>query len=224
MPPKHNQCSPSNNNSQLSADEKETFLQLYLLIDGVKCHYKYKPLRDFAFAVGVSVRSVRNWKKKKADDADLKLTRKTRSDKGQTVFNSNKRRRQNHGPSMMFKRAKVQGACRRGESITSEEVRGQWIALDGTDRAEYRTLSEDSLDRAPLLMKEVQQALMKTNGSISWKLLESVVRGGSGNVKLVSADSIRRFITSMDNFEYTKTRINPKLDEANKLRRYMFTK
>uniref|UniRef100_A0A7S1YJ97 Uncharacterized protein n=1 Tax=Grammatophora oceanica TaxID=210454 RepID=A0A7S1YJ97_9STRA len=64
---------PPNNNSQLSADEKKTFLQLYLLIDGVKCHHNYKPLRDFAFAVPFSLQSVRNWKRARRRRLELTL-------------------------------------------------------------------------------------------------------------------------------------------------------
>mmetsp|Transcript_24399 Transcript_24399/g.35878 ORF Transcript_24399/g.35878 Transcript_24399/m.35878 type:complete len:120 (+) Transcript_24399:454-813(+) len=116
MPPKHNaRHQTTTHNCQPM--RKETFLQLYLLINGVKCHYMYKPLRDFAFAVGVSARSFRCVSAVLPKLEEKESRRKTRSDKGQTVFNSNKRRRQNCGSSMMFKRAKVQGACRRGESI-----------------------------------------------------------------------------------------------------------
>jgi hypothetical protein len=72
-------------------------------------------------------------------------------------------------------------------------------------------------------LSDLKRVLTLTNGSISWTGLERALNGDGGGAKIVSAATIRRFVTSTPDFSYKATRILPFLSTGTKEKRYNWT-
>jgi hypothetical protein len=87
-------------------------------------------------------------------------------------------------------------------------------------KAETSSIIDAFKDRSPFLLSDLKAVLSRTNGSISWTGLERALNGEAGGAKIVSANTIRRFILATPGFSYKTTRILPSLSLGSKEKRY----
>jgi hypothetical protein len=149
----------------------------------------------------------------------MTIARKLRKDVGQTVFTSDSRRaatytEQNIGPQRVFA-----ARAKDGESVTHAQASEAYATSTVAFKAETSSLVDDFKDRSPFLLSDLKRVLSRTNGSISWTGLERALNGENGGAKIVSANTIRRFVTSTPDFSYKTTRILPFLNKGTKEKR-----
>jgi hypothetical protein len=144
------------------------------------------------------------------------VTRKTRKDAGQTVFTSDIRRAAtftegNVGPQRLFA-----SRAKEGDSINRSKAAEAYALSTDDFKSETLAIIADFKERSPFLLADLKRVLALTNGSISWAALERAMNGQDGRAKIVSAATIRRFVTSTPNFSYKTTRILPFLNKGTK--------
>ncbi len=166
----------------------------------------FSPVAHLAHAYGVSTRKVR-------DCVTLHLrnncqsARKQRSDAGKTLFNSAQKRANVITPFNHFK--KLQRKNHPGELISDAALKTAYNVLDATKKHEMKLGAETERSIAANIVSEVEKALSKTNGSISWERLASYIAGGEGNVQPVSREALRRYVTATEGFHYFVTKTLP---------------
>jgi hypothetical protein len=141
------------------------------------------------------------------------IARKTRKDAGQTVFTSDSRRAAtytegNIGPMRLFA-----SRAKEGESISYKDASKEYSSAPLAFKEEMTSIIDDFIERSPFLQAELKSVLSKTNGSISWTGLERALNNGDG-AKIISASTIRRYITATPGFHYQTTRILPFLNKG----------
>jgi hypothetical protein len=194
-------------------EEKNLALKLYLCLRSCT-----SSADAIACAWGVRRQTIYDWKTK-ADQSDtMVVSRKKRADAGQTVFTSDARRSAtytdlNIGPQRLFA-----SRAKEGESITHAQALEEYASASVDFKAETSSIINDFKERSPFLESELKRVLTQTNGCISWKGLERALNDGGG-AKLVSASTIRRYITSTPGFQYKTTRILPFLNKGTKEKR-----
>jgi hypothetical protein len=138
------------------------------------------------------------------------VARKRRADAGQTVFTSDSRRAAtytegNIGPLLLFA-----ARAKEGESISYKDASKEYSSASTVTIA----IAEDFKERSPFLEAELKRVLSRTNGCISWIGLERALNEDGGGVKMVSASTIRRYITGTPGFSYKTTHILPFLNKG----------
>jgi hypothetical protein len=198
-------------------EEKNLALKLYVaLLSDVGS------TRLVAAAWGVGRQTIYNWKAKADESPTMVVARKKRSDTGKTLFNSDSQRaasytEANVRPQHLFA---VTARAKEGETITHAQAIEEYAALPTVFKAETIAIAIDFKERSPFLEAELKRVLAQTNGSISWANLERALNDGLGDAKMVSASTIRRFITATPGFQYKTTRILPFLSIGSKEKRY----
>ncbi len=145
------------------------------------------------------------------------MERKQRSDAGTSIIGeSGKKRRKQWTARFAFE--KLLRNKNPDTRFTSAQIDEQWEKASSERRNECQNIVKVWKEQGPFLLKEIQNALQNSGGSLSWRNLANVV-AGAGNLQIVSAETIRRYVMSLPESTYKTTRILPKLDEANKQRR-----
>ena len=195
-------------------EEKNLALKLYLSLQS--CTGAPEAI---ARAWGVDRKTMYNWKVKADRSPTMVIERKTRKDAGQSVFTSDKRRsatytERNIGPLCLFA-----ARAEEGETISYKDASKEYSSAPTAFKAVTIAIAEDFKERSVFLSSELKRVLSLTNGCISWKGLERALNE-EGGVKLVSANTIRRYITATPGFQYKTTRILPFLSIGSKEKRY----
>ena len=197
---------------QLTDKEKEKAMKLLI---AAKPHDSAVPL--VAYAWGVDRKSVGEWRKKMLESSNTKVERKQRKDAGKTLINSEKKRRSVYTPRFVF--AKLLRKQHPDSLFSKAEIDQAWAEADDSTKKECRDQANEWLQQGPFLVEELHKALQSTGGSVSWTTLATLV-SGSGNLEMIGETAIREFVMSLPDSSYKSTRILPKLDRANKQRRY----
>jgi hypothetical protein len=196
-------------------EEKNLALKLYLPL--LSCVSSGNLV---ACAWGVDRKTIHNWKATADKSPTMTIERKRRADVGKTLFNSDSQRdasytEANIGPQRLFA-----ARAKEGESINRSQAAEAYAASTVAFKAETASIIKAFKERSPFLLSDLKRILTKTNGSISWAGLERALNGEEGGgAKLVSASTIRRFITSTPGFHYKTTRILPFLNKETKEKR-----
>ena len=102
--------------------------------------------------------------------------------------------------------------------LTNQQITSAWEMASPSTRDACATTAEEWIQQGPFLLSEITKALSTTRGSVSWKTLATLV-SGSGNLEMMSDETIRKFVMALPNSSYKTTKLLPKLDKANKQRR-----
>jgi hypothetical protein len=195
-------------------NEKNLALKLYLCLQS-----STSSADAVACAWGVSRQTIYNWKEQADKSPTMTIERKRRKDAGLTVFDSDARRaatytKGNIGPQRLFA-----ARAKEGESISHAQAVEAYAASTAAFKAETSSIIDDFKDRSPFLLSDLKAVLSRTNGSISWTGLERALNGEAGGAKIVSANTIRRYITATPGFQYKTTRLLPFLNKGTKEKR-----
>ena len=152
-------------------DEKALAMSLF---------YALRTIEDTAGALighawGVTRQSVNNWEKKGKQN-NMDYNRKQRSDKGLTVFNSDKKREAVFTPQHSFNKQLRQQ--NRGEPLSKQDLAAAWKDATPEAIAAAKQQATTFQQQAPYILSEVQRILQLTNGSITWERLASQLSGG----------------------------------------------
>lgn len=171
---------------QLNQLEKQLALSLHLVL---------RTMEDTAAAAvwGVTRQSVCGWEKKAKQANGLKTERKTRCDKGKTVFDSDKRWTAAFTPQHSFSKP----AEHHGEPLTKQDLKEACAAASPDTKKRAELQSKQLLQQAPFRVSEPQRVLKLTNGSTTWQRLASQTSGGS--VEPVSANAIAKCVMDPPN-------------------------
>jgi hypothetical protein len=198
-------------------DEKNLALKLYLCLRS-----NIGSADAIASAWGVRRQTIYEWKKKVDESPTMEVARKPRKDTGQTIFTSDSRRNATYTERKIGPHRVVAAPAKEGESISHAQAVEAYALASPEYKAETAALTLDFQQRAIFLLAELKCVFSKTNGSISWSNLERSLNNGEdgAGAKLVSATTIRHFITSTPGFSYKTTRILPFLSKGYKEKRY----
>ena len=153
----------------------------------------FNPTSDLAHAYGVSVPKVKACVTVHLSK-NCSSKRKERSDKGETLFNSEKKRQAIITPYNHF--AKHQRKKYPEENLSDKELKAAYRNLSPEDIHQCELGAAAELTIATNIVAEVKRALDRTNGSISWERLAAFVAGGEGKVQPVSRTAIQSYVTS----------------------------
>jgi hypothetical protein len=195
-------------------EEKNLALKLYICLqpstgapDAVACVW------------GVTQHTIYNWKAKADQPDTMVVSRKKRADAGQLVFTLDARQSATCtegkiGPLRLFA-----SRAKEGESISFADASKEYSSAPTVFKAVTIAIAEDFKERSPFLLSDLKRVLSLTNGCISWKGLERALNEDGGGVKIVSASTIRRYITATPGFQYKTTRLLPFLSVGTKEKR-----
>jgi hypothetical protein len=197
-------------------EEKNLALKLYMSVYSSDCAAKL-----VACAWGVGRHTIYNWKAKADESPTMTITRKPRNDIGQTLFNSDMRRAAAYTPANIGPQRLFAARAKEGETISRAQATEAYAEAPDDFKAETTMIIASFKERSPFLLAELKRVLTQTNGSISWAALARALNGDDGGgATMVSASTIRRFITSTPNFSYKTTRLLPFLNKGTKEKRY----
>ena len=203
-----------NLSKQLSVAEKKKAMDLIL---AAKPNDSAIPL--VAYAWGKSAQALRDIYKKMLKNPDASVERKKRKDAGQTLINSEDKRKSVFTRKFVFtKQLKSQNI---ESAMTKEQVDAAWKLADKATKVACARTARCWLQQGPFILAEIKKALELTNGSASWALLATLV-SGSGNLEMISKNTIRDFVLELPGTTYTSTRILPKLCTSNKENRLLW--
>lgn len=199
------------NTKQPTKEEKALAMSLFFAL---------RTIEDTAGALvghawGVTRQSIHNWEKK-GNKSNMDYTRKSRSDKGSTVFNSEKKRKAVFTPLHSF--SKQLRKSNRGEPLSKQDISTAWKNATPEDVAAATQQSTTFQQQAPFLLSEIQRILQLTNGSITWERLASQLSGGG--LQSICANTIAKYVMALPNSSYQTTRIHPHLSQHHKQNRY----
>ena len=198
-------------NTHLNLEERNMVLKLLLCLKHINCQ---RAVNKVSYAWGVTRYTVQRLFKTETLEGG-NLQRKTRRDKGLTVFNSEHRRQSTFTTFSVFK--KIKRMENRGERFTKDQLYSSWMSLSDENMNRIEELTEQQKERCALLLVEIGQILRRTQGRLTWQQLASSLCGTG--VPVVSHMSIARAIMSLPDSTYTTTRIFPLLNEATKRKR-----
>jgi hypothetical protein len=204
---------PADSASKLHLTEAEKEKAMKVLI-AAKPHDSVVPL--VAYAWGVNGRTLRNWYKSMIYSNGTKVKRKERSDAGKTLITSDKKRQSIYTPYFVF--AKLLRKENPDQSYSAADIKSAWLTASHETKAFCSKKADEWIQQGPFLLQEIHKALISTAGSVSWTQVATLV-SGTGNLEIISDKTIRQFVMSLPESSYQSTRILPKLDEANRLRR-----
>ena len=205
-----------------SAEKRQPHLspserQLACMLHQTMRDHDYKA-RYISHAWGINPTTLLRWLKN-FTTYPLPQPRKSRSDKGLTILNSEKKRESIWTVRFVFEKE----YRRLHPDSDATEAKNAWQAIKDEEAvAPYVALREEWLSRGTFLLPEIQQRLRETGGAVSWDTIATLV-AGPGNPEPISSETIRRFCMSLPESSYKSTRILPYLTQSHKDKRYWWS-
>ena len=196
-------------NKQLETTEKTMVVNVMSAFDGVQVPEGSHPMSDLAYGMAKNPRSLKYVYERFLNN-NFSNERKERSDKGNNIFNSQKKRNATFTTLNAFKKARR--AESRGEHFSDKELKAVFDGLSPNERRCYEVMAEGHLQQSSFLVENIQKVLLKTNGRIAWRRLAAQI-SGSSPVQIISYWTIMKFVMSLPDSCYQTTRILPKLDK-----------
>lgn len=156
----------------LTPPEKQLLANIYTLIKNVAD----TSTALVAYAWGVSPRNVRDIVKRMVESTNMSVERRVRRDAGNTIFNSEKKRKSVFTARFCFNQKKRRE--NRGEPPTKQELDTSWQEASPQTKAVAEHEAQQLLMRGPMLLYDVRNTLFQTKGSITWRQLTAQVAGG----------------------------------------------
>jgi hypothetical protein len=107
-------------------------------------------------------------------------------------------------------------------AASHKELLEEWDNLQSSKKEQFGKKAEELQSRVPHLLDAIYAVLKRTNATLSWRSLANEVAGEG--IKLVCAETIRKFCMSQAGSQYRATRILPKIDASCKQRRFDWSK
>jgi hypothetical protein len=171
-----------NGKKQLTVEEWRLVLGLHLALSSAAD----TRTTQLALAWGITRNTLNTKVKKAIDTGSLDVARKTRSDKGQTVFNSDEKRGSVYTERHCF--SKIFRAKHKGETFDESEITIQYNRLSEDHPLEEGSKAASTIincKQSAYLEAEAGHWLRHTNGSITWERLAQQM-SGQGNHQIVS--------------------------------------
>ncbi len=111
-----------------------------------------------------------NIRAKALSNNEMSLARKQRSDKGKTILNNSNKRKSEFTAKKVFKKMVH---TEKHDDLKNEDVLQMWTESAATTNALCARHAEEQVLRGPHLLGELQNALSRTNGSVTWAQLAS---------------------------------------------------
>ena len=144
------------------------------------------------------------------------MARKTRSDKGLTVFNSDTKRRAVFTAFNTFKKRKTRSFRETTSRLSNDELKREYENLPRTEKDAYECLAARDRRRAAFIWGELKQLLIKTKGKVSYRTMANQL----GDI--MSPNTISAWLQNQEGFSVRRDRILPSLDLQAKARRVIW--
>ena len=132
--------------------------------------------------------------------------RKEREDKGGSVFTCEKRRKAEFTPYKEFKKKRSQDWRDSMVKLTASELKSEWDQLYDSVKKVFIDKADKKLLRGTFLANDLYENLRQTHGIVTWCGLEDRMNN------IVSHETIRLHIKSIEDFTYRASRIFIMLD------------
>jgi hypothetical protein len=172
------------------------------------------PITNLAYGFGVTKNCIQITDKRVLA-RNNNATRKRRSDAGENVFTSNKKRAAVFTPLHYYKKWRRLNAP--GEVFDDLELASEFKSLNEMETQQFEEGAASFQEQGPYLTSEVGRYLRLTNGRITWRQMETSIGGGDNQVKPVSHVTIMTYVMSLPDSTYTSTRIFPMLTAQSKM-------
>ena len=149
-------------------------------------------------------------------DTNFSFDRKTRSDKGTSVFDSETVRKRTFTPFNSYKRRKLREWRETTENIPYDILRNDFNSKSDSEKQAYEIMAERDLERSKSLWDEVKTILLRTKGKISFREIANYLNN------IISPNTIREYLSNQPTFSIRKDRILPALDKQAMKRRYIW--
>jgi hypothetical protein len=120
----------------LVQEERELLLKLALILKPIV----HQTTSKLAFAWGITRNSVNNIINRACQSGDLSVNRKKRSDYGETIENSSRKRKSVFTPLFVFK--KVKRLEHKGESLSNEQLIQMWNAAPEHEKQMFAEMAQ----------------------------------------------------------------------------------
>lgn len=131
-----------------------------------------------------------------------------RDDKGNTVFNSDSRRKQVFTALNEYKKECLRQYHESPDRLDEKDLKSKFDLLPEDVRVAYEQRAQQNLLRGPYLHQELCDILLSTKGKLSYESMAMKL----GDI--VSQNTVRLHIQSLDGFCHRKSRLLPHLSEA----------
>jgi len=150
----------------------------------------YAPMTDIQHAFGVGKSKVKECVQKYYNN-NADASRKRRSDAELTIFNSDKRRKEKLTPYEFYKRSQRK---RHRESISDEQLLSAYRRQSPEVLLQCEHGAESMRRVVANIHPEIEGAMKKTNGVLSWSSMAEYIAGGPDRVQAVCKDALRRYV------------------------------
>lgn len=211
--------------AHLDPTEKHLLARIRQCIEGLTEYKqgskKFKPMSDLAHAFGVGKTQTRTVGTNELETNGTNKC-KQRSDAGETLFNSDKKRKLVWTAEHYHR--KKQCILYRGDGLTEQEIKASFVQLSPMELLQCRAGAERMKDMLVNIDELIGKVLRKTNGTVSWQTIACEVAGGPNKVQPVSANSIAKYVMSTFGARYTTTKLQPTMNVRNKKQRFDWSK
>ena len=147
---------------------------------------------------------------------DFSVERKTRKDKGESVFTSESKRRHVFTALNAYKKERGKEFRETTSRIPHATLAAEFDALSPAQKEVYETLAQQDMVRSRTIWDDLKNFLLKTKGKVPYSAMEYHL----GHI--VSKTTIMSILKSQEGYHMRKDRILPALDEATKKRRVVW--
>ena len=190
-------------NKQLTSKERMVFINTYNLMCGFPKGYgKLKGWQNlFHHAWGVTKTATNNIVNSYYDSG-FHAERKERSDKGQTLVNSEKKRRSRYSELFVYKREQTQLRYRNHTyRLDDNELKDDFEAMEEEEKRIYGEIANVMIKQGYGMHNDMITALQKTSGNISYKQIANYIGG------LVTEKTIAKHLKTLKGYQIVKSRI-----------------
>ena len=193
-----------------SPSEISFIVMQYFMIKSLPRTYKLGLVTSFCHAWGMSVSGL----KKLVSNYVMSLGTNVfseRKDKYDSVFNSEKKRKEAFSPYNIFKkRRRREHYSYYNEYLESKELKKEWEKIEKNNDTKkiYVKLHEEYMSSGHLLHHNLITILKYLNASVTWRDLASLL-----NHEMISHNTIKKHVMTLDGFKYRSDRVIPLMDK-----------
>ena len=152
---------------------------------------------------------------------NLSTQRRTRSDIGLTIFNSEEKRQRVFTPLHYFKKAQ---RMRNRETIPGSDLTKAFAQLSPETLHQCELGAQSMRGIVVHIRDEIRQVMQHTNGVITWDRLAQFIAGGEDKVQPIGRTALRQHIMGTKDFRYMVTATLPQCNnERTKKWRYRWS-
>ena len=166
---------------------------------------KHSPFTQHAF--GISKNTHQNIMIK-FTSTEGTLKRKTRSDQGKTIFNSDKKRKAAFTPFNVFRKRRNRMFRETTARLPTSMLKTEFESLPNSEKEAFAIIAQRDFQRSRFLWTELKELLLKCKGKISYATMANQL----GDI--VSPNTIAKWLKQQKGFSTRKDRVLPSLDKA----------